>query len=153
MQANDGEGKHEILMRDFRLADYDQVISLWSRCGLPFRPNGRDSRERIAAEIEGPSAIFLVAEERGKIVGTVLGTIDGRKGWINRLAIEPDHQRVGLGSRMVQEIEARFRRKGLEVFACLIEDHNPGSMRFFEGIGYKDDRTVHYYSKRRSEGS
>jgi ribosomal protein S18 acetylase RimI-like enzyme len=146
-------GKPTFAMRDFRIEDYDQVIKLWSACGLPFRVDGRDSRERIANEIAKPMAIFLVAECQGSIVGTLLGTTDGRKGWINRLAVHPLHQRSRLGTKMIEEMESRFSKMGLEVIACLIEDHNQGSMAFFAELGYKDDPTVHYYSKRRRERS
>ena len=153
MDEEQAVGKPTFAVRDFRIEDYDQVIRLWRSCGLPFRVNGRDSRERIAKEIEKPTAIFLVAEREGRIVGTLLGTTDGRKGWINRLAVDPEHQRSGLGTKMIEEMEARFSKMGLEVLACLIEDHNQGSKAFFQELGYKDDPTVHYYSKRKSEGS
>ncbi len=135
-------------MREFRIEDYDQVIELWRNCGLPFRPNGRDSRERIAKEIEKPMPLFLVAECEGDVVGTLFGTTDGRKGWINRLAVRPDHQRKGLAKQLIKEMEARFEALGLEVFSCLIEDHSDSSMRLFEEVGYKEDPSVHYFSKR-----
>ncbi|MDD1743944.1 MAG: GNAT family N-acetyltransferase [Methanomassiliicoccales archaeon] len=140
-------------LRDFRLNDYNQVIELWHGCGLPFRPEGRDSSERIAKEIERSDTSFLVAECQGEIVGTVLGTSDGRKGWINRLAVRPDHRRMGLARRLMKEMESRFEAQGLEVFSCLIEDHSDSSMRLFEKAGYKDDPTVHYFSKRLNGGS
>lgn len=140
-------------MRDFRIEDYDQVISLWRTCGIPFRPSGRDSRERIAKEIKKPTALFLVVECEGDIVGTLFGTTDGRKGWINRLAVRPDHQRRGLAKRLIKEMEVRFEALGLEVFSCLIEDHSDSSMRLFEEIGYKEDRSVHYFSKRLKKDS
>ena len=140
-------------MRDFRIDDYDQVVNLWRTCGLPFRPSGRDSRERIAKEIERPTALFLVVECEGDIVGTLFGTTDGRKGWINRLAVRPDHQRKGLAKRLIKEMEARFGELGLEVFSCLIEDHSDSSMRLFEEIGYKEDPSVRYFSKRLNKDS
>jgi N-acetylglutamate synthase len=150
--------KHECsnkgpMLRDFRMGDYDQVIELWRICGLPFRPNGRDSKERIAMEIEKPMALFLVIECKGNIVGTLFGTTDGRKGWINRLAVRPDHQRSGNAKRLINEMENRFERLGLEVFSCLIEDHSDSSMRLFEAVGYKEDPSVHYFSKRRNKES
>ena len=145
--------KLNLNLRDFRIEDYDQVVSLWRTCGLPFRPGGRDSRERIAREIEKPMALFLVVECEGDIVGTLFGTTDGRKGWINRLAVRPDHQRRGLAKRLIKEMEARFEELGLEVFSCLIEDHSDSSMRLFEEIGYKEDPSVRYFSKRLNKDS
>jgi N-acetylglutamate synthase len=145
--------KHGLVLRDFRMEDYDQVIELWRICGLPFRPNGRDSRERIAMEIEKPMALFLVIECEGDVVGTLFGTTDGRKGWINRLAVRPDFRRRGIAKRLIKEMEDRFERLGLGVFSCLIEDHSDSSMRLFEEVGYKEDPSVHYFSKRRNKDS
>ena len=109
---------------------------------------GRDRRERIAREIEGSCSIFLAAEEDGRLVGTVLGTHDGRKGWVNRLAVLPSYRRRGIGRALVAELEARLLRAGIEIVTCLIEDWNDGSMAFFEGIGYVPHRDIVYYSKR-----
>jgi hypothetical protein len=60
---------------------------LWQEAGIHYRPGGRESRSHLAKELEGGQAIFLVAVAEGKVVGVVLGTHDGRKGWINRLAV------------------------------------------------------------------
>ncbi|MGB9894200.1 MAG: GNAT family N-acetyltransferase, partial [Candidatus Saccharicenans sp.] len=70
------------MIRKFRMEDYDRVISLWQQCGLPLKPKGRDSRAEIARQIRLSQIIFLVAEEEGQVIGTVLASHDGRKGWI-----------------------------------------------------------------------
>lgn len=54
---------------------------------------------------------------------------------------------------MIGEMETRFEALGLEVFSCLIEGHSDSSKRLFEEIGYSDDPTVHYFSKRLKDGS
>ena len=140
-------------IRDFQIEDYDEVIRLWRSCELPYRPNGRDGRGRIAKEIENPMALFLVATCKDEIVGTLLGTTDGRKGWINRLAVRSDHRRRGLAKRLVREMERRFKDLGLEVFCCLIEDRSEPSMRLFSDLEYEEDPSVHYFSKRLDKDS
>ena len=77
----------EIIIREFAMDDYDQVVELWKEAGIHYRPNGRESRSHMAKELLGGQAIFLVAVAYRKVVGVVLGTHDGRKGWINRLAV------------------------------------------------------------------
>jgi ribosomal protein S18 acetylase RimI-like enzyme len=139
-------------IRELRIEDYDALVMLWKELGLPYRPDGRDSRTRIGKEIGSPMAIFLVAEVDGKIIGSLLGTTDGRKGWINRLAVHPDLQRRGVGRALVQEIERRFEDRGLLVFACLIEGGNNDSQIFFDELGYDVDPEVRYYSKRKGKG-
>lgn len=67
-------------VRRMRPEDYEAVADIWTRSGLPFQPRGRDSERRIREQLESDSSIYLVAEDRGKVVGTVLVTHDLRKG-------------------------------------------------------------------------
>ncbi len=139
-----------IAIRELRPEDYDALIELWNAAGLSHRPRGRDRREHIAREIAGGCSIFLVAEDDGRIVGSVLGTHDGRKGWINRLAVHPDYRRRGLGTQLVRAVEARLDAMGIDIVTCLIEDWNADSQAFFTALGYIRHDDIHYYSKRKS---
>lgn len=139
-----------ITIRDFQLQDYDDVLRLWTEAGLPFRPSGRDRQERVAAELVEGTAVFLLGEADGKSVGVVLGTHDGRKAWINRLAVAPAFRRRGIARLLVAEVEARMAALGLDITAALVESHNQASLRFFHEIGYLHDPEIEYFSRRRS---
>ncbi|MCX6096496.1 MAG: GNAT family N-acetyltransferase [Candidatus Bipolaricaulota bacterium] len=149
--ADGRAGKGRI--RPLTIDDYDALVCLWQEAGLPYRPDGRDRRERIARELEGPCSVFLAAEEDGRLVGAILGTHDGRKGWMNRLVVAPSHRRKGVGAALVREVERRLAELGIEVIACLIEDWNRNSIEFFSAIGYVYDKEVLYYSRRKDERS
>jgi ribosomal protein S18 acetylase RimI-like enzyme len=135
-------------IRPFRISDYDRIISLWERSRLPYRPKGRDTRERVARELESPNAVFLVAECQGEVVGSVFATHDGRKGWINRLTVAPSWRRRGIAARLVQEAEQRLGDQGIQIIACLIEDWNADSKSFFENIGYQRFDRISYFTKK-----
>jgi ribosomal protein S18 acetylase RimI-like enzyme len=141
---------NEILIREMTIDDYDAVVGLWTQVGLPFRPLGRDRRERMQAEMGQGTALFLVAESGGEVVGVVLGTHDGRRGWINRLAVSPACQRRGIARRLVREVEARTEALGIEIVSALIESENETSLAFFQAIDYLHAPEIEYVSKRRS---
>ncbi len=138
-----------ITIRDLRIEDYKDLIALWEKAGLPSRPRGRDSREEIRRQLAQPMVLYLAAEVDGQLVGAVLGTHDGRKGWINRLAVAPTHRRLGIGRRLVAEVEQRLEEQGIQIIACLIEDWNEASLEVFERLGYERHRDIYYLSKRR----
>jgi ribosomal protein S18 acetylase RimI-like enzyme len=140
----------DVNIREMSLADRDAVVALWTEAGLSFRPAGRDRPDRMKVEMERGTAVFLVAEAGGRLVGVVLGTHDGRKGWVNRLAVAPAFQRRGIAARLVRELEARLDALGLEIVAALIESDNRDSLEFFRAIGYLHDPEIEYVSKRRS---
>ncbi len=150
----DDEKPGGVKIREFLIEDYDRVMELWADGGLPLKPQGRDSRENIVQQIRHPNVLFLVAEEgeRSRIVGTVLATHDGRKGWINRLAVDAALRKRGIGARLVREAERRLEAQGMDILACLIEDDNAVSMAVFERLGYKKHPEIIYFAKRKYPG-
>ena len=142
----------DIIIRKFSVDDYESVIALWEEAGIHYRPNGRETRQRMEKEIQTRQAIFLVAVSDKRIVGVVLGTHDGRKGWINRLAIAKEFRRQNVAFRLVTAVENRLNELGIEVIACLIEPENSVSRIFFSKLGYTK-APVAYFSKKQSPDS
>jgi ribosomal protein S18 acetylase RimI-like enzyme len=142
-----------VTIRQMGMDDYGLVERLWTEAGLTFRPQGRDRPDRVVRELQQGTAVFLLAEVGGRLAGVVLGTHDGRKGWINRLAVAPAYRRRGIAGRLVREAEAWLDALGMEVIAALIESHNQESLGFFRAIGYSHDADVEYVSRRRSDES
>ena len=141
----------DIHLRPFAIKDYDDVICLWHRVHLPFKPDGRDSRDSIEREIMHDTALFYVAEYNQHIVASIFATHDGRKGWINRLAVDPHYQRNGIGSLLITEIEKIFDQRGIHIVTCLVEAWNTNSLDFFEELGYTRHNDIIYFSKRKHE--
>ena len=96
--------------RRFSMRDYQEVRRLWEECGLEIRPG--DAREEVRRKVSRDGELFLVAEEKGTIVGTAMGAWDGRRGWIYHLGVHPSRQREGVATGLVSEIEERMTRKG-----------------------------------------
>ena len=144
------ENLSNLVIRKFRIEDYDALIKLWNDAGLSHKPKGRDRRDKIEQELKRGNAIFLVAELDGKLVGSVFGTHDGRKGWINRLAVAPEFQRMGIAKKLIEEAEKRIYKLGIEIIACLIEDWNVKSMKVFEKSGYTKHPNILYLTKRKN---
>ena len=141
----------EITFRKLTIEDYDQMISLWEKVGLPYKPKGRDSREAIKNQIEADPELFLGAFHREKLVGTVIGSYDFRmKGWINRLAVDPEYRGKGIAKRLVMEMEQILKSKGVVVIAALIELPNSASLNLFKKLGYTVHDNIVYVTKRES---
>lgn len=137
-------------LRELSWNDYNAVIDIWTRSGLPFRPCGRDSEQHIRAEIEQGTALLLGAELDDVLVGVVLGTHDGRKGWVNRLAVLPHARKRGVGKALALDVERRLHERGIRIVTCLIEGDNDTSQQFFRSLGYIDHPDITYFSKRQS---
>jgi len=126
-----------IRIRRLRFSDYDDLIALLKISGMEPRTRGRESRTAIASQLRISRNRYLGAFDGGRLVGVVLGTHDGRKGWINRLAVHPDYRRTHIASRLVRTCEHGLGEQGIQIFAALIEPDNAASKAVFRSLGYE----------------
>ena len=139
-----------IRIRPMRRSDYDAMITLFRVCGMNPKTKGRDSLRSFTAQLRRNADSYLGAFDGDRLVGTVLGTHDTRKGWINRLAVDPRYRRRTIAARLVRRCELVLRKKGFEMFAALIEPENEASAAFFRSQGY-DILPIIYARKKRRE--
>lgn len=129
-------------------AHYAEILELWQRAGLSVRPAGRDAPEAFAHQLAGGQQRVIGLRNGQHLIAVAVLTHDGRKGWINRLAVDSAYRRHGLASRLVAEAERWFTQElGLEIWAALIEGDNEASLQLFAALGYQRHDVV-YVSKR-----
>ena len=137
-------------LRRLTIDDHAAILALWQRAGLhSIRPEGRDSQAEFDKQLAG-GQIAIGLEENGRLIGVVLATNDTRKGWINRLAIDPDYRRQGYGEQLVRAAEEALRAAGMKLIAAFIEEGNTASLTLFEKLGYAVHQNIYYVSKRDS---
>ena len=137
-------------LRRLTFNDHTAILELWHRAGLhSIRPEGRDSPAEFEKQLAG-GQIVLGLEEDDRLIGVVLATNDTRKGWINRLAIDPDYRRKGYGEQLVHAAEDALHEVGMHLIAAFIEEGNAASLALFEKLGYAVHQHIYYVSKRDS---
>ena len=139
------------VIRPLREEELEEMTRVWVEAGLPYRPKGRDSLDGLMAQLRRDPDLFLGAFDGPRLIGVAIATDDGRKGWINRLAVLPSHRRIGVGKAIIRECEAALRKRGRGVFSILIEGRNDASETLFLKSGYRDESDIKYYAKRDSE--
>lgn len=118
-------------IRQFDWPDYDRVIEVWRSAGRTILP-----RAELAAKLVRDPQLFLVAEHDDTLVGVVLGTFDGRRGWILRLAVDPAYRRRGIASRLIGELETRYAALGCPRVNLLALPEDTVALRFWQSLGY-----------------
>ena len=124
------------LIREFTLNDYDAVYSLWQNAGPGIGIGRSDTREEISRKLERDPDLFLLVVEGDKIIGTVLGGYDGRRGLIYHLAVAQSHRRRGIGKLLMREIERRLRAKGCLRCYLLVKDDARDVIEFYREQGW-----------------
>ncbi len=125
-------------VREFQPSDFDSVRRLWVDCGL--QPTLGDDAEDLAGLLH--PQLFIVGVEGDHLVAALLATFDGRRGWLNHLAVDPGHRHRGLATLLVRDVERRLRVLGCRKVNLLIEPDNLDVEQFYEALGYGRDGLV-----------
>lgn len=142
-----GGPEAEIALRDFCFeTDFQPVLHLWETAGPGVHLGRSDTADEIRKKLERDPDLFLVATHGDKIVGTVLGGFDGRRGMVYHLAVAQAYRRRGLARRLMSALEDRLRRKGCLRSYLLVTFDNEEAQRLYESTGWKR-MDIHIYGK------
>ena len=68
-------------IRILNALDYEKIINLWAEAGLPYKPQGRDSKEMLTKEMSLPqTAFFGIDDGSEKMIAMGISNFDGRRG-------------------------------------------------------------------------
>jgi ribosomal protein S18 acetylase RimI-like enzyme len=107
---------------------------------LKFRPE--DVPAELGAVLARDPELVLATEDPYGLTAAVLGTFDGRRGWVNRLATRPDRRGQGHATELLAELERRLGTKGCRKVNLLIERDNEPVTSFYQDHGYTEDQLI-----------
>lgn len=110
--------------------DFDVVYVLWQSLPLDIA-SYEIEKEEILMTIKLNPTSCLVAEVEGKIVGAVIGAFNGRRGWINHLAIDEKFQKKGYGTKLFDACEQALKKVGARVIILSVEYKNLKALPFY----------------------
>jgi ribosomal protein S18 acetylase RimI-like enzyme len=130
-------------MRQFPCRHPRLVLELWLQADAT--PGVTDTADDLQRAIAGRPACVLVAEDKDRVVGSIIGTFDGWRGNIYRLAVHPSYRRRGFARALLAEVEKRLAQQGAKRITALVEKAHPWATGFWEAVGYRaDDRIVRH---------
>ncbi len=148
----------DITIRPATSADVMTIGALWERLAshhqildprLPKPANGGDElyAHRIGSQLDDAYHRILVAEYNGELVGYVLGMIANYMpdifiaesiGFLADIFVNEAHRGVGIGKKLVSELQAWFKSRGIVTMEWSVAAHNTSAKAFWEHIGGKD---------------
>lgn len=137
-----------VFLREFQFPqDYPAARTLWEEAGPGIHVRQSDEPEEIQKKLQRDPDLFLVAEENGRIIGTVIGGFDGRRGLIYHLAVEESQRSRGIGGLLMDEVERRLKAKGCLKCYLLVTAENESAIRFYESRGWENMESILTYTK------
>jgi ribosomal protein S18 acetylase RimI-like enzyme len=129
-----------MLIRAYQNPDEAAVVALWQNCDLT-RP-WNDPYKDIARKLQVRPDLFLVGEVHGLVMATAMFGYEGHRGWVNYLAVAPEHQRQGHAKSLMQHGEVLLLASGCPKMSLLVRAGNTSVVSFYQALGYQEDVVV-----------
>ncbi|NIZ91445.1 GNAT family N-acetyltransferase [Kineococcus rubinsiae] len=144
-----------VVVRPAVAADAGEVLTVQraafvaeaQRYGDPSLPPLREDLAAVRAAIAADDVVCLVAVRGPRLVGAVRLRVDGALGHVGRLAVAPDQERQGIGTRLLAAVESAAPQAVTE-FRLFTGGDSDANVARYERAGYVrtgtsvDDRGV-----------
>ena len=98
----------------------------------------------------GPLDLSCVAEIDGQVVGFIWGQLAfagipvDEVGIIRMLIVDPDYQKQGIATKLVDALVKRCHDRGVQTVRAVIDERHWELQNYFQGLGFKRSELVIY---------
>ncbi len=117
--------------REIDIQDFERLIPFWKE---NYFVNEMDSYGRFKLFLEKNPSLGILAEDDGVIVGTALGSFDGRRGYLQKVVVDKKLRKKGLGQQLVKKVIAKLQTLGTIYIPINVEQE---FVHFYENCGFK----------------
>lgn len=103
--------------------------------------------DAFANQLSLDSDLVLVAEDKGEIIGVIIGTIDNSNGYYYRVAVDRNHRRKGVGKLMVQSMRRLFEQRKVNNILVTVDEHTERMLFLYESLGFSSEHFTHKLQK------
>ncbi len=131
---------------EFTIAHYDDIIALWRDTpGICVRDDdSRDATSRYLARNPGLSFVAIID---GKVVGSALSGHDGRRGYLQHVAVDPAFRRRGVAQTLVARCLSALASQGIaKAHLTVLADNDP-AIRYWINRGWELRDDIQRFSK------
>lgn len=120
---------------EMQIEDYGEAFKLWQQTpGMGL--SSADEEPAIASFLLRNPGLSFVARDNGKLVGTVLCSHDGRRGYVYHVAVAETHRKQGIAKRLVECCLDGLRRLKIEKAHLMVYEDNLGGIAFWCRLGW-----------------
>ncbi len=127
-------------IRPYQAADEAGVLALWQECGLtrPWNNPYKDIQRKLRVNPEW----FLIGEHDGQVVASAMFGYEGHRGWVNYLAVAPQHRKRGWARALMAHGESLLLAVGCAKINLQVRQGNDDALAFYQALGYGVDASI-----------
>lgn len=126
------EGKMTTI-REMLISDYSEVIQLWSATEAMLLRDA-DSKENIGKYLQRNPGLSFVISNEGNILAAILVGTDGRRGYVQHLAVCSKCRGQGLGKKLINKAVAALSAQGIAKTHLFVANDNINAQRFYQKL-------------------
>ena len=123
-------------IREITVKDYHDLIKFWKE---NYFVNELDNFKQFKIFLEKNPYLSILTEENGEIIGTALGSFDGRRGYIQKLVVHKNFRGKGIGKQLLKIVINKLHAKGAKYIPISCEKE---MVPFYESSGFKKTNQV-----------
>jgi ribosomal protein S18 acetylase RimI-like enzyme len=112
-----------------------------------FLEGTRTDDERLAVMMQ-KGEILLAEDSSAQILACIYAEINSNRGYLGQLAVDPTHQRSGLGKQMLRASEDHFRARGCEAIDITVLSLRPELLPIYRRLGFVETGTEEFHMPR-----
>lgn len=123
------------MIREMEISDYSQVIKLWSSTEAMLLRDA-DSEQSIAKYLKQNPGLSFVALNKDTIVGAILVGTDGRRGYVQHLAVDSKCRGEGFGRQLINSAVGALSKVGVDKTHLFVANDNLNAQVFYQKLGW-----------------
>lgn len=120
------------------IGDYSQLKSLW----VPEEMESDDNQLQRVLD-RNPGTCWVI-EDQGEILAASLGLYDGRRGFVQSVAVRKDRRHEGLGTEVVQKTIESLKDCGTKRIRLFVRKSNAEVLQFYKKLGFAVEEGCYY---------
>ena len=152
--------EQEVKIRPMERGDIEAVLAVYSKIREEKLPGTKRSRlsyrgimnyEEVASTNPGgPLDLSCVAEVNDQVIGLIWGRLAfagipvDEVGIIHMLIVDPEYQRQGVASKLVDALAERCHARGVKTVRAVIDERHWELQNYFQRLGFHRSELVIY---------
>jgi len=107
-------------------------------------------KEVVTSQLEGPLDLSFIAEYEGVLVGFILAKLiyAGHPmtgtGVVFLIAVNPDYQKHGIGTLLIEALEKHCKSKGIATIRAIVPEDDKKIIKYFTKAGFRQSKMLNF---------